>query len=87
MSRTISLPKWTELIVALANTPPEQCYCERLCRKSGMTRRHLRNLIADLQEMNLLRREEGGKIKYLSLTDSGQQLAELLQQIYPTLKR
>lgn len=87
MAQTIYLPKWTELVIALYNTKPKHRYCERLYRKTGMTTRHLRNLVTDLEEMDIVRREQGRKIKYISLTDTGEQLAQLLCQIYPTLKR
>ena len=83
----VFLPKWTEVLIALYNTPPEQRYCGKLHRKTGMTVRHLRSLIADLEDMKILYREYRRKIKYITLTDTGEHLAELLLQIYPELKR
>ena len=71
----------------LYNTPPEHRYCGKLHRKTGMTIRHLRNLISDLEDMNIVKREEKGKIKYISLTGTGEHLAELFLEVYPTLKR
>lgn len=75
------------MLIALYNTPPEQRYCGKLHRKTGMTVRHLRSLIADLEDMKILYRECRRKIKYITLTDTGEHLAELLLQIYPELKR
>ena len=87
MSKKIYLPKWTELLVALYNTPEEQRYCEKLHRKIGITIRHLRSLIADLEQMNILTRQGNNKIKYIQLTETGAQLAESFLEIYPTLKQ
>ena len=87
MRKTISLPKWTELVMVLHNAPPEQRYCEKLHRRTGMTIRHLRNLMTDLEDMKIIERKEEGKIKYISLTETGKRLAELFLEIYPALKR
>lgn len=87
MRKAIFLPKWTELVVMLYNTPPEQRYCEKLHRRTGMTIRHLRNLTSDLEDMKIIERREEGKIKYITLTDTGKRLAELFLEVYPTLKR
>ena len=83
----IYLPKWTRVMVALYNTPDEHCYCGRLHRNVGMTTRHLRSLIANLEDLNFVERTDTRKIRYITLTDTGERLAELLLQIYPTLKR
>ena len=83
----VYLPKWTEVLIALYNAPAEQRYCGKLHRKTGMTIRHLRNLIADLEDMSILSRECRRKIKYITLTDTGERLAELLLQIHPELRR
>ena len=87
MRKTIFLPKWTELLVTLYNTPSEQRYCEKLHRRTGMTLRHLRNLIADLEDMKIIERHCRKKIKYIRLTQSGERLAELFLQIHPELRR
>lgn len=87
MRSKVFLPKWTELVVALYNTQPEHCYCEKLHRRTGMTVRHLRNLISDLESMNIIQRQCRKKIKYITLTGTGKRLAELLLQIHPELRR
>jgi predicted transcriptional regulator len=87
MPKTISLPKWTEVVVALHNVPAEQCYCGKLFRKTGITMRHLRSLIAQLEKMNIVKRHHGSKVKYIQLTKRGEELAGLLMEIFPTLKR
>ena len=87
MRKAIFLPKWTELVVILYNTPPEQRYCGKLHRRTGMTIRHLRNLMSDLEDMEVIQRREEGKIKYITLTAAGERLAELFLEIYPALKR
>ena len=86
-SKPIFLPKWTELVMILHNTPPEQRYCGKLHRKTGMTIRHLRNLMSDLEDMKIIQRREEGKIKYITLTETGERLAELFFQVYPALRR
>ena len=87
MRRAIFLPKWTELVVILYNTPPEHRYCGKLHRRTGMTLRHIRNLMSDLEDMKIIERREEGKIKYITLTEAGERLAELFLEVYPTLKR
>ena len=87
MPNTIFLPKWTELLIALYNTPSEQCYCGRLHRITGMTIRHIRNLVADLEHIGMVRKEGSSKIKYIALTETGNHLAELFLRINPELKR
>ena len=87
MHKAIFLPKWTELVVILHTTPPEQRYCGKLHRRTGMTIRHIRNLMSDLEDMKIIQRREEGKIKYITLTDTGERLAELFLEVYPALKR
>ena len=87
MAKAIFLPKWTELLVAVYNSPPEQCYCGRLNKATGMTIRHIRNLIADLEEMGMVTKCGDGKIRYIELTETGRQLAEEFLKISPQLKR
>ena len=81
----IFLPKWTELLIALYHTPAEHCYCGRLHREVGMTTRHLRNLITQLETKNIVTRQNGGKIKYITLTETGTRLAKLFLEIYPRI--
>lgn len=86
--RQVFLPKWTELVVALYNTPEKHRYSERLHRATRMTTRHLRSLIADLESLGILEcRKPDGKIRYIHLTEKGAKLAETFLHIYPTLKR
>lgn len=87
MSKPIFLPKWTVLVVALSNSPLEQCYCGRLNKATGMTIRHIRNLIADLEDLGMVRKNGDGKIRYIELTETGRQLAEEFLKISPQLKR
>ena len=82
MTETIYLPKWTDVLVSLYNLPKEHRYCGRLYRKTGITIRHLRELIAHLESRDLVCRCETGKIKYIALTESGTRIAELFLQIY-----
>lgn len=81
----IFLPKWTQVMVALYITPEEHCYCGRLHRKTRMTTRHLRDLVAQLEEKNLIQRHEGRKIKYIKLTEQGEKLARCFLEIYPVI--
>lgn len=83
----IHLPKWTELVIALYNLPAEQRYCERLCKRTGMTTKHIRDLTAQLEKIGILKRQQGSKIRYIELTETGQELAELFLKIYPALRR
>jgi len=87
MPKEIYLPKWTELLVALYNTPEDQRYCGRLHRRTGITIRHIRDLVNSLEGMGIVAKEGQGKIKYIRLTDAGTNLAEALLEIYPALKR
>lgn len=85
MLNRIFLPKWTDLLVTLYNTPEQQRYCGRLYRTTGITTRHLRDLVTQLEARDIIHREIKSKIKYVYLTDKGLKLAKLLVQIYPTL--
>lgn len=87
MSKPLQLPKWTTLLTTLYNIPAEQRYCERLHKTTGITTRHLRAVIADLEQQEMVKRAGAGKIKYLHLTEKGTQLAESLLRIYPVVKR
>jgi len=86
MSKTIFLPKWTELLVTLYDTPAEHRYCGKLHRKTGMTARHLRSLITDLEKMNIVNRiESKSKIKPVRLTETGAKLAQLFLEVHHAL--
>ena len=85
MTEKIFLPKWTEVVVALYVTPDEHCYCGRLHRKTRMTNRHMRDLVAQLEEKNIIERHEGSKIKYMKLTETGEKLARLFLEIYQVI--
>lgn len=87
MSKQIYLPKWTELVVALYNTPSEQRYNQKLHRTIAITTRHLRTLISDLEDMGIATTTRKSKIKYIALTEKGEKVAESLLQIYPALKQ
>ena len=86
MSQKIFLPKWADLLIALYNSSEEQRYCGRLHKQTGITTRHLRSLIDDLEKMNIISVQSRGKIKYIKLTETGTKLAESLVKIYPALK-
>lgn len=85
MAEQIFLPKWTDVVVALYVTPKEHCYCGRLHRKTRMTTRHMRDLVAQLEEKNIIERHTGSKIKYIKLTDTGVKLAKMFLEIYPAI--
>ena len=85
MADQVFLPKWIDLVVALYVTPEEHRYCGRLHRKTNMTTRHLRDLIAQLEEKNIVERNESSKIKYLRLTAKGEQLARSFLEIIPCI--
>lgn len=72
--------------MALYNAEPQHRYCGRLARTTQVTTRHVRNIVTILEEMKLVSREPSGRIKYITLTDTGQELAEMLLRIYPTLR-
>ena len=84
---SIDLPKFAEVLVAIYNTSEQQCYCGKLHQKIGVTNRHLRNLIVDLEDMGLIARIGNRKIKYIMLTEKGSELAEHFMKIIPKLKR
>ena len=87
MPKEIFLPKWTELLVAIYNSPEDQRYCGKLHRRTGITMRHIRSLVDSLERMGIIVKEGKDKIKYIRLTDSGISLAEALMEIYPALRR
>jgi hypothetical protein len=70
MPEQIYLPKWTELLVALYNIPEEQRYCGRLHKRTGITIRHIRDLVNNLERMGIVTKEGKGKIKYIRLNDN-----------------
>jgi len=85
MSKIIFLPKWTKLLVILYQTQARQRYCGKLHRKTGMTVRHMRDLIIDLEKLNLVSRQEGSKIRYIDLTESGKRLARMFLEVYQAI--
>jgi hypothetical protein len=72
----VYFPKWVELLIALYNTPAEQRYCGCLKRKTGITLRHLRTIVADLADMHFVVMHQNGnnKIKYIDLTEQQNQV-------------
>jgi len=87
MSNKIFLPKWSKVLVGLYNTPEQYRYSGKLHKEVGITTKHLRALIVDLERMNIVCIQTKSKIKYINLTDTGRTLAESFLKIYPALKR
>ena len=89
MSQAIYLPKWVELLIALYNTEKKYRYCGCLHRKTGITIRHIRNLVSDLEAIDFVvtYTHKNNKIKLIDLTDRGKEIAVSFLKIYPFLKR
>lgn len=89
MSDNIYFPKWVELLVTLYNTPENKRYCGFLHRKTGITIRHLRTLVSELEDFNfvVVAKKRNNKIKYIDLTETGKRVALSLLKIFPVFKR
>lgn len=83
----IYLPKWVELLVTLYNMPDNERYCQRLYRKLKMNSSHVRTMIHHLEKHSLIKRVPDRKIRYITLTEKGNMLAELMLRIKTVLNQ
>jgi predicted transcriptional regulator len=86
MLSDLNLPAWFDVLVLLNGIDSKQNYYQNLLKKTPIASSHIRCIIALLKKRNLIKEQSTCKIKYLSLTESGKQLAQHISQIKGILK-
>ncbi|MCP4603475.1 MAG: hypothetical protein GY847_23645 [Proteobacteria bacterium] len=81
MMNNLRMPRWIDILVAIYLSPEQHRYSERLNRSVGCSLTHFRNTVALMAKHNLLEIHEGRKIKTLTLTERGQQIASSIMAI------
>lgn len=76
MIRGLSLPGWSNLLLALNRLEDNQTYCQKVYREVRIASSHVRNIISHLEEKELIKREKKGRIKHITLTRKGKQIAK-----------
>lgn len=70
----------------LHNMPDNERYCQRLYRRLKMNPSHVRTMVQRLEGLRLIQRVPEQKIRYIRLTESGSDLAELAMRMKSVLK-
>jgi predicted transcriptional regulator len=81
MPSSIRLQRWNDVLIAISKARNRQCYCERLYKIIQCSRTHMREIVAQLLDENLIEITPSRKIKYLELTDKGKRVIDSLQTI------
>lgn len=71
--------KPVELLIKMLNTK-NQIYASVIAKEINCTYSHVVKLLKILEKENLIKFEKQGRLKYLTLTEKGEKLAESLQE-------
>lgn len=85
MSQLLYLPKWFELLIKISNAPDHKRYSQKLHRELSMSINHLRAILKQMEEANIIEITPSKKIKWIVLTDKGKELAQAIQSIKSSL--
>lgn len=71
--------KPVELLIKMLNTK-NKIYASVIAKEINCTYSHVVKLLKILEKENLIKFEKQGRLKYLTLTEKGEKLAESLQE-------
>lgn len=77
--------KPTKILVQL-NNPTKENYASKIARDIDCTYSHAIRIVQQLEEQGLVESEKKGRKKELELTESGQEIAELLSELLHELR-
>jgi len=68
-------------LYAIENLEDSECYARNVAKLADTTYSHTNRVIADLKEMGLVQGEKNGRKTMLRLTESGQEVAEMIRPL------
>lgn len=86
MSYLLFMPKWCIVLVEIHNSPMHRRYCQRLNRMIKGSMNHLRTIIKELENAQLIEINTTKKIKHIQITEKGKRIALGFQNIMSELK-
>lgn len=81
MIQKLRLPRWNDVLLELYKDQQRQNYCEKLNRRVKTSRSHIQAIVKLLEENGLITITPGKKLKRLTLTDRGKEIALAIQQL------
>lgn len=81
MIHKLRLPRWNDVLLEIYKSQHRHSYCERLNRRVRTSRSHIQAIVKLLEQNGLVERESGKKLKRLTLTDRGKEIALAIQQL------
>jgi|APFre7841882654_1041346.scaffolds.fasta_scaffold91566_1 predicted transcriptional regulator len=81
MIHTLRLPRWNDVLLELYKSQQRQNYCEKLNRRVKTSRSHIQAIVKLLEKNGLITITPGKKLKKLSLTERGKDVATAIQQL------
>jgi predicted transcriptional regulator len=86
MEGPLIIPKWFIVLKAIKKAPDDKRYCQKLNREVKLSFNHLRTIIRALERKHLIIIIPKKKIKKISLTEKGRQIASNIINILAEVK-
>ena len=78
---SLSLPKWSDVLIGLYLTSENKRYCQKLSRNVKASINHIRVLVKKLETAKLVKIIPTKKIKRIYLTEKGENVASAILAI------
>ncbi len=81
MTKLLSLPKWSDVLLGIYKIPESRRYCQKITREVKSSINHIRALVKTLEKAKLIKILPTKKIKRIYLTDKGKNVASAILDI------
>lgn len=85
MKHLLYFPKWFDLLIKINKAPDHKRYSQKLHRELSMSINHLRAILKQMEQANIIEILSSRKIKWIVLTDKGKELSQAIQSIGSSL--
>ena len=81
MTKLLSLPKWSDVLLGIYKSPESKRYCQKITPNVKSTINHIRKVVKVLAKAELIQIKPTKKIKRIYLTKKGEEVAIALLNI------
>ncbi len=81
MNSDLRLPRWNHVLLEIYRCQDKPSYSQKLNRRLKASLTHIREIVKQLEEHDLIEIQPMHKIKCLVLTDRGRRIATSLQEV------